>query len=74
MNGTPRRKSANRKDQAFEDRLRKALKHPGVKEAMEVYGSWRQIDEAARPYRKAMATKKVVYLSNTSNPKSLRKK
>jgi hypothetical protein len=74
MKSLPKHKPANRKDRVFADRLKKALKQPGVKEAMEVYGNWRRKDESARPYRQAMAGRKIVYLSNTSNPKDQRNK
>ncbi len=74
MKGTQKRKSSSNKKDNLAQRMKKAMKQPGVKEAMEVYGNWRRTDESARPYRQAMTSRKVVYLSNTSNPRDQRNK
>jgi hypothetical protein len=48
--------------------LEEALRQPGVREAMEVYQNWRELDEAARPYRAIAGVRTVVSASNNSVP------
>jgi len=48
--------------------LEQALKEPGVKELMDLYDSWRTLEEAAWPYRQAMAVRTIVSASNSSTP------
>lgn len=69
MKGSQKRKSSNKKKENLAQRMKKAMKQPGVKEATEVYGNWRRKDESARPYRQAMTGRKAVFISNSSAPK-----
>lgn len=48
--------------------LEQALKEPGVKELMDLYDSWRTLEDAARPYRQAMAVRRIISASNSSTP------
>ena len=50
------------------DLFQMALRQPGVRELMDVYERWQQVDAVAEPYREAMAVKKMVAVSNSSYP------
>lgn len=41
------------REQAYADLLRKALERPGIREVMQVYENWREVDHALAPYRAA---------------------
>ncbi|OHB68233.1 MAG: hypothetical protein A2Y77_01690 [Planctomycetes bacterium RBG_13_62_9] len=47
--------------------LERALKQPGVKEMMSVYGRWESIEAAMQPYSRATAPKMVLALADTSD-------
>ena len=70
MKGRQKRKSSSKKKDTLAQRMKKkAMKQPGVREAMVVHGKWQQIEKEVRPYRQAMTGRKVVFMSNSSAPK-----
>lgn len=54
--------------QQHADLLEQALRQPGVKEFIEVYESYRPLEDAARPYRQLVETKWIVSTTNSSGP------
>lgn len=50
------------------DLLERAIRQPGVKEVMAVYGEWRKIENATRAHRQIMGMKRIVTASNASCP------
>jgi hypothetical protein len=58
--------SSNTRPQELSDLLRQALQQPGASEFMAVYEHWKTLDDAARPYRRAIGMKRVISASNTS--------
>lgn len=47
--------------------IEEALRRPGVRDVMEVYGAWQRIDENLRNYRAAMATAGKVTTTDHAN-------
>jgi hypothetical protein len=50
----PARASEGLSDSELAEMIAKAIREPGVQEAMKVYESWRRFEEAARPAQQAM--------------------
>lgn len=50
------------------DLLEQALQQPGVREFIEVYDSYRPLEDAARSYRQVMEIKSVVSTTDSSGP------
>ncbi len=65
-----KQKRGHSKDQRRDpqDLLQEAMRLPGVKEVMQVYGEWQTIEEVTRAHRQVMAPKRVVSVSNHSEP------
>ena len=59
-------KQRERFTKEVQELLDKALKEPGVKEAMEVYQNWSQLNEIARAPQQAMTAKRIVSASDNS--------
>ena len=50
------------------DLLGEALKQPGVKEMMEVYGKWKELDEIAKTKIAVLEDNREITASYTSGP------
>lgn len=48
--------------------LEEAMKRPGVREAMEVYGNWERLDSLVRPYLQNMKKDPILSVSTGSVP------
>ena len=51
--------------------IEEALRRPGVREVMEVYGAWQRIDEDLRTYRAATAIADKVTTTDHANDAEL---
>lgn len=49
-----------------EDILREAMKNPGVREVMEVFGNWQSANSEVQRYKPAMRPKYIVAASSSS--------
>ena len=58
--------SESRRAQAHAKMLKAALGRPGVKEAMEVYGGWRERDSGLNSYRAAAKKPSRIVTTNSS--------
>lgn len=58
--------SDSRRTQAHARMLKAALARPGVKEAMEVYGGWRERDRGLSSYRAASKKPSKIVTTNSS--------
>jgi hypothetical protein len=52
----------------LQELVEEALRRPGVKELMAVYGKWESVDEATRAHRQVMGVKRVVSASDHTQP------
>ena len=52
----------------MEEMLKEALARPGVKEIMDAYNRWREIDNSMDAWREATADHSYIITTNTSDP------
>ena len=62
---TPTDKDSSKRAEEHAAMLKEALGRPGVREVMEVYGEWRQIEKELDAYR--AATKKAIRVTTTDH-------
>jgi len=48
------------------DLIETARKQPGVQDLMAVYETWKEVENAIQPHKKAMGVKRIISLSNES--------
>ena len=58
--------------QELKDLLQAAQEQPGIREVMEVYQYYQTIEQVARLYTQAIATNRIVYLSDGTNSASIK--
>ena len=56
-----------KREQAHAEMLKAALERPGVNEVMQVYGGWREKDQALNPYRTATSQPVKTVTTNSSS-------
>lgn len=59
--------SESKRVQEHEAMLREALSRPGVKEVMEVYKGWLEVDQGLTPYRVATKEPHRITTTNSTN-------
>jgi hypothetical protein len=59
-------RKAESRSRKLADLVARASRQPGVKELMELYRDWSVLEERVRPYRQAMAVRRIVSVSDTS--------
>ena len=60
-------KTPSTRTEQHEAMLKEALARPGVREVMEVYGAWRQVDRELDAYRAATRTAETITTTDHAN-------
>ena len=60
-------RSTSKREKARAEMLKAALERPGVNEVMQVYGGWREKDQALNPYRTATSQPVKTVTTNSSS-------
>lgn len=63
----PSKTSRSRREKEHAKMLEVALARPGVREVMQVYGGWLEIDRRLDPYRSATKQPERITTTNSSN-------
>ncbi len=63
----PRKRPESRREREHAEMLEAALARPGVREAMQVYGGWREKDRGLDVYRSATKEARRTTTTNSSN-------
>jgi hypothetical protein len=67
-----RKAPSKRSGTGYSRALARALRQPGVREAMAVYQAWRKLEQQAAPYQSAMSRRTIVSASDGTTLKCAR--